>query len=471
MQRIIYTIWIALFNVLIWAFSTSAQTNVIYTQLVSFNITNGASPDGSLIQASDGNFYGTTRNGGEYGDGTVFQMTPAGTLTTVVSFDGTNGAFPEAPVIQGTDGNLYGTTQGGGSNSPIGGAGTVFSMTTNGMFNYSVSLVGTNGSNLQAGLMQGIDGNFYGVTIDGGNEDPQRGTVFSLTSSGVFTSLHSMSGPGNGPNGGLVQGADGWLYGASLLGGSYGNIYKINTSGVVSNLFTFNNANGSSPTGPLVFGRDGNLYGLTEMGGTYGWGTIFEINTNGTFTNLFTFDGTNGSVQYYGADPDAFARGLILGSDGNFYGETVCGGAAFTGSYYGTGTLFQITTNGVLTTLYSFGSVANDGSYPVGGLIQAADGNFYGVTFQGGTNYDGSIFRLTVPLQPMIQSIVQTNKTLTLTWSAVAYEVYQLQYITNLTCTNWNNLGDSIAATNGIMSLPVSIGSDPQRFYRVVLLQ
>jgi uncharacterized repeat protein (TIGR03803 family) len=454
----------------------------IVTILYSFAGTNGENPEGHLIEGRDGSLYGTTRTGGQYGYGTVYKMTLSGSVTTLYTFsmyNGTNGSVPEAPVIQGQDGNLYGTTQEGG------GIGSIFSMTTNGLLNYSVVLEETNGANVQHGLVQGMDGNFYGITVNGGFraepgflQSSMYGTVFKMTPSGSLSTLYSFgTQPGDAtvgglPDGELVQGPDGDLYGPAD-GGQYGSIYKATTNGVVTALFDFGATNGSGPAGPLVWGPAGNLFGLTTAGGNYGWGTIFELTTNGNLTSLFSFDGTNGAVYADDANSDDFPGGLVPGSDGNFYGETICGGPGFFGGHggYENGTLFQITPGGTLSTLYAFGNVPNDGIYPGGGLMQASDGNFYGVTFYGGTNNDGTIFRLSVPLPAVFESASQSKGAISLTWSAVAGRVYQLQYATNFAPPAWANLGTQITASNGDLSESDATGPDSRRYYRVVLVQ
>jgi len=464
------------------------QPQPIVTIMYSFSGTDGFNPDASLFQGRDGCLYGTTMAGGqyyapedgEYGDGTVFKMTLSGAFTSLFSFDNTNGYYPQGPVMQGSDGNLYGTTQTAGTlpnGNPGYGYGTVFSMTTNGVLNYSVALAGTNGNGINSGLVQGLDGNFYGVAYGGGwagyvsgqIEKSQDGTVFRVTPSGALTAIFTFDQLGSHsvgiyPSGGLVQGPDGTLYGTTAM-----TIYKITTNGAAALLF---NLNGSGPTGPLVWGANGNLFGVTTSGGTWGWGSVFQVSTNETFTNIFSFDGTNGSVQNYGADNFDFAGGLVLGSDGNFYAATVCGGPGFNQDVnYEGGTLYQITPGGTFTSLYAFGNVPYDGFHPAGGLIQASDGNFYGVTFDGGTNTIGSIFRLSMPLPPVFKSVLQANGSTLLTWSAVGTRAYQLQFTTNLAAPNWTSIGGQITATNDMLCESDTSPSDAQRFYRVEMVR
>jgi uncharacterized repeat protein (TIGR03803 family) len=187
-----------------------------YPEVIQFLSTASSSaspeyPSAGLVQGSDGSFYGTTAYGGASGKGTVFQVTPAGVLTKLISFTGANGSHPVAPLVQGSDGNLYGTTAYGGTN---GNNGTVFQMTPAGALTTLVSFNGTNGSHPLAGLVQGSDGNFYGTTMRGGANN--RGTVFLMTPAGVLTTLVSFSGAnGRLPFAALVQGTNGNFYGTT----------------------------------------------------------------------------------------------------------------------------------------------------------------------------------------------------------------------------------------------------------------
>jgi len=355
--------------------------------LYSFNGPDGGFPAAALAQGADGNFYGVASYGGLYGDGTVFKMTTNGALTTLLSFDYSNGAYPSAGLVQGADGNLYGTTPDGGTS----GYGTVFKMKTSGALTTLLSFDGSDGGYPQAGLAQGADGYFYGTTSEGGaNGD---GTVFKITPNGALTTLYSFGAikgtndvalDGSNPSAPLVQGSDGNFYGTTESGGSYdyyGTVFKITTNGALTTLLSFDFTDGGYPQAGLAQGADGYFYGTTSAGGANYSGTVFKMATNGALTTLYSFDYSDGG------SPQA---GLIQGADGNFYGTTSSGGAYFNGaeSVYANGTVFKMTTNGMLTTLLSL--EGTNGSSPQCGLLQGADGNFYGTTTSGGRGFNGS---------------------------------------------------------------------------------
>ena len=342
----------------------------------------GADPQAGLIQGADGNFYGTTYNGGANGLGAVFQITPAGVETVLYSFArGGDGEYPSASLIQGADGNFYGTTVDGGAN----GAGTVFRITPAGIETvlWSFGSVSDGGYPL-AGLIQGADGNFYGTTTGGGANYNNNGTIFKITPAGVETMLYSFAsaaGDGADPQASLIQGADGNFYGTTYQGGTnnFGTVFQITPAGVETVLWSFGSgSDGLLPYAGLIQGADGNFYGTTVAGGANNFGTVFQITPAGVETVLYSF-GSAGDGEYLYA-------GLIQAADGNFYGTTYLGGTS------GAGTIFQITPAGVETVLYSFGS-AGEGSNPQAGLIQGTDGNFYGTTPGGGANIFGTVFK------------------------------------------------------------------------------
>jgi len=227
------------------AISSPAQT---FTSLASFNGTNGASPEGILVQGVDGNYYGTTYGGGASGDGTVFKITAAGTLTTLHSFNGTDGKEPQGGLVLATDGNLYGTTTYGGT---------------------------------------------YGY-----------GTVFKITPAGALTSLYSFCGTASCsgleyPYAGLVLDYFGNLYGTTFFGGEAGGVFRITTGGSLTVLFTFDSTNGSNPTSPLALDSVLGIYGTTLDGGASGKGTAFRLSGE-LLTTLASFDGTDGENPWGG---------------------------------------------------------------------------------------------------------------------------------------------------------------------------
>ena len=219
------------------AIASPAQT---FTNLLTFDFTDGSNPEAALVQGTDGNFYGTTT---PYGSpnyncsndcGTVFKITRAGKLTTLHFFKGTDGSFPVG-LVQANNGKFYGTTTQGGSGICEGysGCGTVFEMTPGGNLTTLHSFDGTDGE-IAFGLVQGADGNFYGIIEGGGTSincpvfGGGCGTIFKITSAGNLTTLHGFDGTdGSGPTG-LVQGTDGTFYGTTTGGGASndGTVFK-----------------------------------------------------------------------------------------------------------------------------------------------------------------------------------------------------------------------------------------------------
>lgn len=325
---------------------------------------------------------------------------PAQTFTKLADFNGNNGNAPPAPLIQGTDGNLYGVTAFGGTESQ----GVLFRLTPGASLK-SLSLTGVE-DNPFGGLLQATDGNAYGTTLSGGNPDCDPagcGTVFRVTPQHALTTLHSFcEAPGctdgMGPIGGLVQGPDG-LYGLAFRGGNLncfaplgcGTVFKIGFDGMLTTLYTFLDQNdGWSPQGPLVLGTDRNLYGITEFGGNH---ACIPPNGCGTVFKL-TPRGTLTTLHAFsGTDGCAPTAGLMQGADGNFYGTTQGGGPGGCQFGGGPGTIFRITPEGVLTTLHAFQYA--DGANPSSVLLQATDGNFYGTSEAGGANDRGTIFKIT----------------------------------------------------------------------------
>jgi uncharacterized repeat protein (TIGR03803 family) len=413
----------------------------------------GAQPFSGLVQASDGNLYGTASDGGANGNGTVFRITTSGVLTPLYSFtavdlNGYNndGANPWAGLMQANDGNLYGMASDGGADSD----GTVFRITTNGAFTPLHSFIyDSDGGDPLGGLVQASDGNLYGTAEHGGTNIERDGTVFRFTTTGVFTPLYSFTDgyDGGEPYGALVQANDGNLYGTTTDGGTNGQgaVFRITTAGVFTPLYSFTGGNdGANPFGSLVQASDGNLYGTTSYaGGPDHAGTIFRITTHGILTTLYSFTDDNDGAYPYG--------GLVQANDGNLYGMASVGGAD------NDGTVFRITTNGVFTPLYSF-TGGNDGAQPQAGLVQANDGNLYGTTEAGGASGNGTVFEFTVSPPPL--NILSAGNQIVLSWPGWAGN-YVLQSTTNLASPNW------VTVSNAISGMAVT-NSSPAQYFRLM---
>jgi len=361
---------------------------------------NGTGPKGSFVLGTDGNFYGVA-GGGSSGNGVVYKLTPQGTETVLHDFPAisdsinTDGAYPTG-LIQASDGNFYGTAGGGGAN----GNGTIFKVTPNGDFSvlYSFSAlqypgrVNPDGGDPSADLVQGSDGNLYGTAYIGGTNG--EGTVFKITLSGVFTTLYSFSATdekgrnddGALPADALVEGPDGNLYGDTREGGSNasGTIFKITPQGtltVLSSVF------GSAD---LMLASDGNFYGFGP-GGVYQAGTIFRMTPQGDITVFHSFN------PY--TEGEAPVAPLMQGADGNFYGTTSYGGRETLG------TIFQLTPTGKLSVLHLF--TRFDGGYPSSNLVQGSNGDFYGSIPTGPVGAGGAVFDLHVAsIPPPITDLV-----------------------------------------------------------------
>jgi uncharacterized repeat protein (TIGR03803 family) len=325
------------------AFKITAAGDLTVLHSFPASATDGALPEAIMIQGTDGNFYGTTTVGGandetNLGDGTIFKITPSGTVTILHSFNGsstTDGAYPQAGLIQGTDGNFYGTVSDGGKY----GYGAVYKITPGGTFSllYSFTGTGTDGAQPFSGLVQGSDGDFYGCTYEGGGG---YGTIYKVTASGTFTLVYSpTSAQGAACSASLVEGSDGDFYGAAYAGGpnSLGTFYKVNSSGSsFTVLHTFGSGtDGGQPFAGPVLATDGNFYQTTSTGGANNEGVIDRISPTGTTKTVYTFLG--GSTD--GGQPDG---AMTQANDGNFYSTTAEAGAS------GAGTVFELAVSPAL---------------------------------------------------------------------------------------------------------------------------
>lgn len=377
-----------------------------YILLHAFSGPDGAYPASRLAPDGSGVVYGTTREGGSSfaddvpGAGTLFRITPSGEHTVLHQFSGPDGANPDTGLLQDGDGHFYGTTSSGGSAN----AGTVFRLSRSGEHAVLHSFSGSGGAEPTA-LLIGADGNLYGTTRYSSGAGLGAGTVFRITPSGEHTVLHSFSGPdGNMPTF-LIEGSDGNFYGVTARGGdttaSAGTVFRITPTGEYSRLHSFNGSDdglavplpeperdGAEPL-ELVENDDGSFFGITYRGGepyamgAAGAGTAFRITASGTYSLLHKFSYGSGTTGGFPTD-------LAPGDDGNYYGTTQYGGNA------NIGTLFRLTPSGEHAVLHSFSGT--DGAFPVE-LAPGGDGNYYGITASSGDGAPlddaGVVFRIT----------------------------------------------------------------------------
>jgi len=407
----------------------------------------GQNPSG-LTLASNGQIYGTCVNGGTNEFGSLYTITTTGTASPLCSMsNNAAGDNPIAALAQGTNGLFYGLNQSAGSNQygaifDLSSAGTLtklYSFTTLKYNSHTSLFTNADGAYPDCALaLNTNNGNFYGTagnaTYYGGTNG--YGTIFQVTHQGKVTVIYSFTNGTDGalPAAPLLVYTNGVLYGTTSAGGSngYGTIFKLTAAGVVTPLYSFRGAaDGSAPTAALIDGKDGYLYGACSAGGTNGSGSIFKVNTNGILTTLYAFtpgmnfNGTSGVANQYNADgiePNV----LVLGNDGNLYGTAHYGGVN------GAGSVFELSRAGQFKVLYSFSYAADggpntDGANPTS-LIQLTNGNFYGTTKDGGTNSFGTFFTIGLPpsitVQPTNQSIaLHSNASFSLTASnALTYQ-------------------------------------------------
>lgn len=310
----------------------------------------GASPNG-LLSDGHGDFFGTTANGGANGNGALFEWTYAGSLSSLYSFSAgstnasgivTNleGAVPASPLVSGPNGNFYGVASAGGATAN----GTIFQITPAGTFVSAYSFTnGVDGAAPSAALTV-VNGNLYGTAMSGGAGN--SGTIFQFTPAGKLSVLHAFTNglDGGSPQDALVAAPGGVLYGVAMQGGANGNgaLFSISTNGNFTSLYSFSalsgsgaNNDGANPS-VLALGQDGNLYGAASNGGANGSGALFRWTpgTPGAFIPLYSFTALPNSD---GANP----TGLFEGPDGLFYGTAAGGGTN------DEGTVFSFTTFGL----------------------------------------------------------------------------------------------------------------------------
>jgi uncharacterized repeat protein (TIGR03803 family) len=384
------------------ALATAQTVTVLHTYPIGSGATSGIAFPQVMSQGRDGELYGTIYNNGTKNEGTVFKITTGGTLTTLYSFcaltscdDGIN---PLGGVTLGFDGDLYGTTQGGGGS---GKAGTVFKLTPTGTLTTLHAFGNSTDDSVPAyTTLQGQDGNTYGVSI--GQYNGQYGAFFKVSPSGAFKVLHDFTyTDGSYPN--LpTQGTDGNFYGTAVFGGAkgFGVVYKITPAGKVTVLHNFTGypSDGTYPKGILVQGKDGNFYGTTYQGGSNNNGSVFKITPTGVLTVIHSF--VFKSPSFDGQLPWA---GLTLGPDGNFYGTTGAGGTK------NAGTLFKVSPSGAETVLHNFCDPTCNGFGPATPMVLHTNGKLYGNT--NGNSLGGSVFySLSLGFKPLVDLVTWSAK-------------------------------------------------------------
>ena len=409
----------------------------VFTVLHSFTgpPNDGRNPTTGLTLDSAGNLYGTTEIGGAFNWGAIFVVRPDGTEAVLYSFPQTAFCCPiPSGLTLGSDGNFYGTTADGGTAF----LGTVFSMRPDGTLTTLYSFAGSpnDGAGPAAGVIRDAAGNLYGTTFRGGGTGTNCfgtcGTVFKLSPDGTETILHSFTGgpsDGGNPSGGLIQDSAGNLYGTTQYGGTTSNgngtgngvVFKVAPDGTETVLYTFLGPggppdDGANPQSGLIQDSEGNLYGTTENGGAYSGGTLFKLSPTGVETVLHSFGGPS---TLEGRSPMA---GVIMDSSGNLYGTT-----GVVGSSGGGPSVYELSPDGTLTVLHSY--AGSYGPPSQGALVQDQARNLYDTTFGSpaspcsveGPGGCGVVFKLTTPSADL--TISNTAPRVVLAGSAISYAI------------------------------------------------
>jgi len=363
------------------------------TTFVSFNNGSvaGRQPLGALVQDAKRNWYGVTRGGGSGDHGTVYKVAPDGTHSLMVGFTGNAGAakggHPTGSLVL-WNGELFGMTESGGA----GGGGTVFRVTLAGVLTTMAEFsAGTGPVQPTGGLVLGPDRQLYGATEFGGADG--LGTIFRITPAGALTVVKEFTGQtgeviGKFPKGGMVVGADKAFYGTTSRGGvtDDGVVFRLTSVGEYRVVMAFSGAAGErpgdAPTGRLLPIKGGKLLGVTQLGGVANRGTVFQVDGSGTYALLHEFTANNHRL---GANPSGK---LARAADGTLFGTSRSGGV------FGHGMVFKVSPKGAVSPVFSFTGVGGDfpGSFPDSGLVVGPDGRFYGTTIFGGASDLGTVF-------------------------------------------------------------------------------
>ncbi len=352
----------------------------------AFSGTDGSCPNSTLVRGSDGDYYGTTREGGKASGskGTVFRLTPNGRLQTLHTFvPAKDNASPNG-VVLGTDGNLYGSTFGDWTANR---GGVVYRLSPNG--DYSVVHAFDMFEGPQP-IIQGLDGAFYGATTQGGGYWG-GGRIYRLTAQGEYTVLHTIGVNYTDPlytSGALVEGTPGTFYGATSDGGDsgFGAIYRVGLDGsfAVMHSFLRDGRDGQQAFAGPSLAPDGSIVGTTAYSTPYASGSVYRIDPAGNYTMAHGFadDGSEGIWP---------VTGLTVGPRGVAYGTTSASINADMTT--GPGTVYQL-KNGVLTVLHKFAADGSEGSGTRGALTLLPNRDLMGVTCEDGPVGAGTIFRL-----------------------------------------------------------------------------
>ncbi len=431
----------------------------------------GTFPNGDLIEGLNGMLFGTTSEGGTNDLGTIFTIAKDGTGYRVLHTFGSvvgDGSYPLGELLRATDGFLYGTTYEGGTN----GWGTAFKMNPDGTGYQLLHAFGssvTDGVHPFAGLIQGQDGALYGTTYEGGTND--LGTTFKINRDGSgYVEVHAFGATisdGQNPCAGLMQASDGKLYGTTLYGGpnDAGVVYQISTNGTIYTLLhTFGNSwnDGQNPEGGLVEGSDGNLYGTTYYGGSNYLGTVYKISKNGTnvYALLHSFSGFIGDGWNPGAS-------LTKGCGGAFYSTTEAGGEN------GAGVVFALNEDGSgYELLHGFVNTNGDAQVPESGVLVASDGALYGTGFFGGNtgnettlSGDGALYKLYSPSAwtfdlPTVTNGCQPVSIVVLNTLTNGPAITRTWLISD-GCGNSNTCSQTVSQPCGGYSVPIYPGYNP----------
>jgi uncharacterized repeat protein (TIGR03803 family) len=333
--------------------------------------TDACEPEDNIVQGRDGNMYGVGVTCGTNGTGAVYKISPTGAESVVFNFP-SNWSSCFSGLTLGSNGNFYGTC----FTTPTGN-GSIFQLTPAGVFTDKYDFTGVNGDTEPVyAPIQASDGNFYGTT---GYYPFSCGNIYQLTAAGVYKNLHTFSGSDCGPASSLFQASDGNLYGTlyecTINGFGPGCVYKISTAGVFTEIYGFESATGEAPCSGVIQGKNGKLYGATNQGAANNFGNIYELTTAGVYTDLHDFNqATDASCV------DNVGRtnvNLQQVTDGSFYGVNGAYGPA------GDGSIYKLTSADVFTA-FLFPTPPVDGNAPLSTLIQNTNGRVYGTTPSGG---------------------------------------------------------------------------------------